>query len=53
MGFSYGFLLDFHMGFPLGLDLVFIDFGLGLGCVFLRFWVDYVGVFLLLSKRVK
>ena len=31
MGFSSGFLLDFKYGFSIGLDLVFIDFGLGLG----------------------
>ena len=31
VGFSCGFLLDISYGFSVGLDLVFIDFGLGLG----------------------
>ena len=39
--FHVEFLLKFSYGFSVGLDSIFIDFGLGLGWVFLRVWVDY------------
>ena len=39
--FHVEFLLEFSYGFSVGLDSIFIDFGLGLGWVFLQVWVDY------------
>ena len=41
LGFSCGISIGIFIWVSVGLDSIFIGFGLGLGWVFLRVWVDY------------